>query len=191
MKKIGLSLGLLLFCVNVFANTSNPMDIFIPDHNRVTHPHCTCDCDNKILYKGGQVTNQSLAAWAKEAATSAYTFGFGNYEVALRKASQYFTPQGWEQFRSALNQSGNLEIIVENKLLVTAIPAGEASHVQKVALNHRDGWKLEIPLVMKYDSAKGTLQKPVKVTMSIVQTNPQAGLQGLGVEQFIVEPRKA
>lgn len=191
MKKSILLFGLLSFCMNVFAVENDPLRTFIPNYARSSHPHCTCDCDNKIIFKGGDVTPQSLNLWAKEATVSAYTFGFGNYEVALRKASQYFTPKGWDEFRSALNQSGNLELVIENQLLVSAIPAGEPNHVEKISMNNQKGWTVQIPLVMKYDSARTTVQKPVTVTLTIVQTNPHAGLQGLGIEQFVVEPRKA
>lgn len=178
----------LLFASSIaFANS----DIRIPAYKHVDNPSCSCSCDNKIIYRHEKITYNSLTNWAKEATSSSLSFGFGNYESALEKASQYYTHQGWNDFTLALKQSGNLDIIVEDKLIVKAIPSGQPSVVKEKKQDGRRAWEVELPILMKYENAEKTLRESLHVKMTIMQTAPGSDTQNLGITQIVIERNKA
>ena len=70
--------------------------------------------------------NQSDSAvlqWANQAAIASFTYNFVNYRDELQASSGFFTPEGWDQFLSALQQSNNLDAVKAKKLIVSASDA--------------------------------------------------------------------
>ena len=63
-------------------------------------------------------SDSSVLQWANVAATAAYSYNFVNYRTELVAASGFFTPEGWDQFLTALKQSNNLDAVVAKKLIV-------------------------------------------------------------------------
>lgn len=184
MTSLGKSLLVCLLPIAAYAGVHTR----VPNYAHVNNPQCSCNCENKIVYSTAKVTYKNLVTWAKEAATSSYTYGFGNYEFALQKASQYFTENGWKEFAEALEKSGNLDIIYRKKLLLSAIPNGEPKSIKRTKIHGRDGWIIELPILIKYESDSATTRQSFMVTMSIVHGPAHRGVQGLGIEQFVVQP---
>lgn len=189
MIKANTRLALLLLLV--FSTARAETTIKIPEYKHVDNPSCSCSCDNRVIYRHDKITYKSLTAWAKEATAVSMSYGFGNYENALEKASQYYTRQGWDDFTLALKRSGNLDIIVREKLIVKAIPAGQPSVIKEKKVNGRRAWEMELPILMKYENADRTLRESLHVKMTIVQTAPGSDTQNLGITQLIIERKQA
>lgn len=184
---LGMCIAMILCLSSASSFAETGATIKVPAYHHEKHPKCGCNCKDKIIYTRTKVTYDSLLTWSKEAITAAYSYGFGNYQTALQNASQYFTPKGWTDFADALEKSGNLSIIANNKLIVSAIPAGEPKVIKSAIINGLEGWQIQIPILAKYESAENTIREPLQVTLKIVQTEQRAGIQGLGIQQIIVE----
>ncbi|MCX7118038.1 MAG: type IVB secretion system apparatus protein IcmL/DotI [Legionellales bacterium] len=135
--------------------------------------------------------NQSDSAvlqWANQAAIAAFTYNFVNYRSELQASSGFFTAEGWDQFLSALQQSNNLDAIKAKKLIVSAVATRAPIILQKGILNGRYAWRVQMPLLVTYQSASEFSQQNNVVTMLITRVSTLNSPRGIGIAQFVVGP---
>lgn len=135
--------------------------------------------------------NQSDSAvlqWANQAAIAAFTYNFVNYRSELQASSGFFTAEGWDQFLSALQQSNNLEAVKAKKLIVTAVATSAPVILQKGVLNGRYAWRVQMPVLVTYQSASEFSQQNNVVTMLITRVSTLNSPRGIGIAQFVVGP---
>jgi len=131
------------------------------------------------------VSEAALLQWANEAAVSAYTYSFATYRKELQDASEYFTPGGWKDFETALQSSRNLETVITKKLVVTAVATGAPVILDRGVLNGHYSWKVQMPLLVTYQSASTTIQQPIVVTMLITRVSTLNVPKGIAIAQFV------
>lgn len=135
--------------------------------------------------------NQSDSAvlqWANQAAIAAFTYNFVNYRSELQASSGFFTADGWDQFLNALKQSNNLEAVKAKKLIVSAVATRAPVILQKGVLNGRFAWRVQMPLLITYQSASEFSQQSNVVTMLISRVSTLNSPRGIGIAQFVVGP---
>lgn len=132
------------------------------------------------------MTHSALLQWANMAAIAAYTYSFINYRQELQAASAYFTPEGWQNFISALQDSGNLQAVITKKLMVSAVAKGAPVILQEGLLNGRYTWRVQMPMLITYQSASQKSDQDVIVTMLVTRVSPLNSARGIGIAQFIV-----
>jgi intracellular multiplication protein IcmL len=135
--------------------------------------------------------NQSDSAvlqWANQAAIAAFTYNFVNYREELQASSGFFTPEGWTQFLNALKQSNNLEAVKAKKLIVSAVATRAPIILQKGLLNGRYSWRVQMPILVTYQSASEFTQQNNVVTMLITRVSTLNSPRGIGIAQFVVGP---
>ncbi|MGQ3888116.1 type IVB secretion system apparatus protein IcmL/DotI [Legionella sp. CNM-1927-20] len=135
--------------------------------------------------------NQSDSAvlqWANQAAIAAFTYNFVNYRDELQAASGFFTAEGWQQFLDALQQSNNLDAVKAKKLIVSAVATRAPIILQKGLLNGRYSWRVQMPLLVTYQSASEFSQQNNVVTMLVTRVSTLNSPRGIGIAQFVVGP---
>lgn len=135
--------------------------------------------------------NQSDSAvlqWANQAAIAAFTYNFVNYRDELQASSGFFTPEGWTQFLNALQQSNNLEAVKAKKLIVSAVATRAPIILQKGLLNGLYSWRIQMPILVTYQSASEFSQQNNVVTMLITRVSTLNSPRGIGIAQFVVGP---
>ena len=135
--------------------------------------------------------NQSDSAvmqWANQAAIAAYTFNFVNYRSELQAASGFFTPEGWDQYLHALDQSNNLDAVKAKKLIVSAVATRAPVILQKGILNGIYAWRVQMPILVTFQSASEFTQQNNVVTMLIIRIPPNNSPRGIGISQVVVGP---
>jgi intracellular multiplication protein IcmL len=131
------------------------------------------------------VADSALLQWANQAAVAAYTYNFATYRKELQEASEYFTPEGWRDFQTALQSSRNLETVITKKLVVTAVATGAPVILDRGILNDHYSWKVQMPLLVTYQSASTTIQQPILVTMLITRVSTLNVPKGIAIAQFV------
>lgn len=131
------------------------------------------------------VSDSALLQWANQAAVSSYTYNFSTYRKELQDASEYFTPGGWRDFESALESSRNLETVINKKLVVTAVATGAPVILDRGVLNGQYSWKVQMPLLVTYESASTTIQQPILVTMLVTRVSTLNVPKGIAIAQFV------
>ncbi|HAU4072803.1 TPA: type IV secretion protein DotI [Legionella pneumophila] len=135
--------------------------------------------------------NQSDSAvlqWANQAAIAAFTYNFVNYRDELQASSGFFTAEGWDQFLGALEQSNNLDAVKAKKLVVSAVTTRAPIILQKGVLNGRYSWRVQMPILVTYQSASEFTQQNNVVTMLITRVSTLNSPRGIGISQFVVGP---
>lgn len=135
--------------------------------------------------------NQSDSAvlqWANQAAIAAFTYNFVNYRDELQASSGFFTADGWTQFLTALQQSNNLDAVKAKKLIVSAVATRAPIILQKGILNGRFSWRIQMPILVTYQSASEFSQQNNVVTMLVTRVSTLNSPRGIGISQFVVGP---
>lgn len=135
--------------------------------------------------------NQSDSAvlqWANQAAIASYTYNFVNYSEELKAASIYYTSKGWQQFMTALEQSNNLATVQSKKLIVSAVATRAPIILEKGMLSGRYSWRVQMPVLVTYQSASEFTQQNIVVTMLITRISTIESPRGIGIAQIIVGP---
>jgi len=135
--------------------------------------------------------NQSDSAvlqWANLAAIAAFTYNFVNYRDELQASSGFFTADGWQQFLTALEQSNNLDAVKAKKLIVSAVATRAPIILQKGLLNGRYSWRIQMPILVTYQSASEFSQQNNVVTMLVTRVSTLNSPRGIGISQFVVGP---
>jgi intracellular multiplication protein IcmL len=135
--------------------------------------------------------NQSDSAvlqWANQAAIASFTYNFVNYRSELQSASGFFTSAGWTQFLTALEGSRNLEAVKAKKLIVSAVATRAPIILQKGILNNRFSWRVQMPILVTYQSASEFSQQNNVVTLLIRRVSTLNSPRGIGINQFVVGP---
>lgn len=135
--------------------------------------------------------NQSDSAvlqWANQAAIASFTYNFVNYRDELQASSGFFTAEGWDQFLNALQQSNNLDAVKAKKLIVSAVATRAPIILQKGVLNGSYSWRVQMPILVTYQSASEFTQQNNVVTMLITRVSTLNSPRGIGISQFVVGP---
>lgn len=135
--------------------------------------------------------NQSDSAvlqWANQAAIAAFTYNFVNYRDELQASSGFFTADGWQQFLAALGQSNNLDAVKAKKLIVSAVATRAPIILQKGLLNGRYSWRIQMPILVTYQSASEFSQQNNVVTLLVTRVSTLNSPRGIGIAQFVVGP---
>ncbi len=125
-----------------------------------------------------------VLAWANVAAVTVNSYDFLNFRAQLQAASVNFTPDGFQAYKKVLQDSKNLDFVVKNKLLSTAVATGAPFVLQQGLLSGRYTWKIQLPLLIKYQSASQSTTNPVVVTMLIQRVPLEVNSQGMGVVYY-------
>ncbi len=134
------------------------------------------------------VAASALLQWANQAAVAAYSYNFANYRQALQEASEYFTPNGWADFQTALKTSGNLETVIAKKLVVSAVATGAPVIIEQGLLRGSYAWKVQMPILVTYESANTSIQDTQIVTLLITRVSPLEVPKGIAISQYISAP---
>jgi len=132
--------------------------------------------------------DSAVLQWANQAAIAAFTYNFVNYRAELQAASGFFTANGWTQFLTALEDSNNLDAVKAKKLVVSAVATRAPIILQKGILNDRYSWRVQMPVLVTYQSASEFSQQNNVVTMLITRVSTLNSPRGIGIAQFVVGP---
>ena len=133
-------------------------------------------------------SDPSVLQWANQAAIASFTYNFVNYRTELQASSGFFTADGWDQFLNALQQSNNLDAVKAKKLIVSAVATRAPIILQKGILNGVYAWRVQMPILVTYQSASEFTQQNNVVTMLIVRVPTLNSPRGIGISQFVVGP---
>lgn len=174
---INIGLGILLFWI--LSNPPEPKYFATSVNGRIT-PLQPLDKPNQ--------SDSAVLQWSNQAAIAAFSYNFVNYREELESASEFFTPKGWREFLSALQSSNNLDAVKAKKLIVSAVATRAPIVLDKGELNGRYSWRVQMPILVTYQSASQFSQQNNVVTMLITRVSTLNSPRGIGIEQFIVAP---
>lgn len=131
------------------------------------------------------IASSELLQWANRSAVAAHTYNFVDYREALQRVQGDFTSDGWKFFEDALKTSRTLETVLEKKLVVSAVATGAPVILDQGVINGRYAWKVQMPLLVTYQSASEQTQQPVVVTMVVTRVPTVNTPRGIAIASFV------
>jgi intracellular multiplication protein IcmL len=126
--------------------------------------------------------------WAADQVAYAFTFNFANYRETFEVAKNSFTEPGWKGFQNALAARKIIEDVTNNKYVSSAAIREAPVVVQEgIADGSRWGWKIEVPLVVTYESASTHTTQTFIAEVVVVRRPESENPRGLGIAQIIAK----
>jgi intracellular multiplication protein IcmL len=113
------------------------------------------------------------------------TFGFHDYRRRLQESSRHFTRRGWSSFTKALQDSGMLETVTENRQVITAIPRSAPTILAEGLMpNGVYRWEVEMPIQITYELGASKSTDAMNLRLVIVRLPKLESASGVGIEQW-------
>ncbi|MDQ2994774.1 MAG: DotI/IcmL family type IV secretion protein [Pseudomonadota bacterium] len=131
-----------------------------------------------------------IMVWARDAAIATYTFKPETINRNLTHTANYFSMDGWRDFYNALRASHNLESIRSKRYSVTAKSIQVPQILARGVEGDTYGWRIQVPLEVKWSNDSGDSIQTLMVTMQIRRTNKPIDFSGPGVaiEKYVAIP---
>lgn len=130
----------------------------------------------------------SILQWANMAAIAVFSYNFVNYRDELQASSVYFTPEGWKQFLNEIARSNILVAVKAKKLVVSAVATAAPIILDKGLLDGVYSWRVQMPILITYQSASELQETRDTVTMLIRRVSTLNSPRGIGISQIVVAP---
>lgn len=130
---------------------------------------------------------KDVLEWTSNAVTRSYTFSFANYREEFSQSRSNFTTEGWNGFEKALKDSGNLESVLEKKMVVTAIPVSAPYVVAEGNFNGTYMWQIEFEIIVTYQTPSEKINQPLNVRATVIRQSETKHPKGLGIHSIIAE----
>jgi intracellular multiplication protein IcmL len=126
-----------------------------------------------------------LLQWAHRSAITAYTYNFVNYRDAMQQLQNQFTPAGWRYYEDALRTARTLEMVIAKKLVVSAVATGTPVILDQAVISGRYSWKVQVPLLVTYQSPNEQTRQSMIVTMIISRVPTVDMPKGIAIVSFV------
>ena len=134
------------------------------------------------------INRQELLLWAGRAAVAAYTYDVAHYQEQLKSVvDNYFSVAGGQAFMQALQDSGAIANLVNNKLVVTSVVNGTPLILKQGSLFGTETWRIQIPILVNYQSASEVQTNAYVVSMLIRREPTNTYPQGIAISQLFPE----
>lgn len=131
------------------------------------------------------LSHPALVSWAAQATTEVMTFGFHDYRTRLQESSRHFTRTGWASFTRALQESGVIDAVSQNKQVLTAVPRSAPIIRSEGVKNNRYQWEIEIPMLINFQLGASSRTDSQVIRLVIVRVPRLESPSGIGIEQWI------
>ncbi|MDF1654751.1 MAG: type IVB secretion system apparatus protein IcmL/DotI [Coxiellaceae bacterium] len=140
-----------------------------------------------ILYPLNEpvVTDTFVIKWASLLAAKVYNLNFERYNQQLNAIKGEFTDHGWEAMQAALNNSGFLKSLAQNKVATSAVVNGPPVISGRFIIHHRYTWVVEFPLLVSYTSASETQKRQLNVQVRVMRVPVLDVPQGIQCDGFV------
>jgi intracellular multiplication protein IcmL len=133
------------------------------------------------------VSDQALINWATETVTSALSLDFLQWRQKLMQVRQDFDPRGFESFVRSLQETGNLKKIEDERLSLSCVVTEASVITSSGVVAGVASWRLEIPVLISYQSSKGTVATQRLLAQVMVQrAETTVNPRGLMIKQIVL-----
>jgi intracellular multiplication protein IcmL len=178
---------LILFCVDVLLS-------FAIVHRSLTPPQPQYFATNPQYQlikwhplSDPVVSDNYVLQWVTTAVRQAFSLDFIHWREQLQTASINFTPSGWHWFLNAFKQSGDLQTLVQLKMVSDSVVTGAPVIQGKAILDGRFVWKVEMPMMITYTSQQKTIRQPLKIILMVQRVSVVDSPYRIAINQFLPE----
>lgn len=160
------------------------------NHESVIREYFSVDDNGRVIpiYPNSEpiLTPKQLNHWLIQALGDIYDMTATNYRTVINsRIPQYFTTKGLETYKEALNQTNRIPTLVDNHLMMSAVPAGTPVIYDQGVINNRYFWRVRMPLRISYQG-NGKIATEIRlVNVLITRVNTQQYREGVAINQLV------
>lgn len=132
------------------------------------------------------VTSNYLLQWASLRARDVYNLSFAQYQKQLDDLKPYFTNAGYSKLRGALDSSGFIDVVNQQKLNTSAVVYKPPVILARLIVDGYFTWRVQLPLLVTFTSASQQTQLKYIVTMDVTRVPVISAPKGIQIKNFIV-----
>lgn len=136
------------------------------------------------------LSDAKLINWVNESVSEINTITFSSWRKEIQSNSDRFTKKAFSDFVTALQDSGNLSLIVKRRLNTIVSLTGAAVITQK-GLDGGTGqfkWVLNVPFMINYEGESGVVQTQRLIAqIKITRVPTSESIQGVKIESYITK----
>jgi intracellular multiplication protein IcmL len=135
------------------------------------------------LYSVNQpsLSKQYLLKWSEMVVRNSFSLNFDSLQNSLDQVRPDYTAEGYKSFNAALNSSGVLSAINQQKLVISPLVSDVPVILYQGVVHGRYTWRIQMPLLLKYTSASDSVQQKRIVTIDVSRVSttsaPKSGIQ--------------
>lgn len=141
------------------------------------------NCDYRISPEIQKIDNALIVSWAEYAVLHSFNFDLSSFDTQLKNLRTCYTKNGWISFISALTDSGNIDSIKTQNLMVSSMLDGKVQLIDA----QETQWKMNVPIKVFYKNDKEEITHFLNVYLIISWRNAFK----LGIVQIVATPRAA
>jgi intracellular multiplication protein IcmL len=175
---------LLLICLITYQRVAWPKPVYFATHADA-RPLAVVRLDQPYYEDPNTVVQ-----WTVEAVLAIYSMDYVTWRQSLQNAADYFLPEGYQAFISALKASTNLEAVKAKRQVVSARVVGPATVVRagQVEEGLPYSWDLKIPLLVVYQNSENEIiQQSGTVFARVERVSLLRYKDGLALSQLILQ----
>lgn len=130
------------------------------------------------------LSQSMLQNWVVQFALASHTFDFYYYDQQMDDMKRFFTDSGYQQYRSAMQPF--VSNIKRLQVMLTCAVLEAPSIQRTTVLEGVYQWYVEIPIIVRYDSASAVKNDKRTLKMIIKRTDTNDNPYGIAVSTFKV-----
>lgn len=136
-------------------------------------------------YNERLLSSADLLLWVQVVVGDIYSFNAITYQQKFNDLlAKNFTPDGADSFRQVLNDSQLLQQVITQQLNLTSIVSGQPVILKEGALLGKYSWKVQMPLLLTFESASQITTKRIIVTVLIINVPTKESPQAVAIQEI-------
>jgi intracellular multiplication protein IcmL len=133
------------------------------------------------------VSSESLINWTGEVVCGAMSLDFLHWKKKLMDLRENFDPQGFESFVGSLESGGHLKKIEGERLSLSAVLTDAPVIVSQGPVKGRMTWKIEMPILVSYQSSVGiSATQKLLAEVMVERVPPTQNPKGIKIRQLVL-----
>lgn len=124
------------------------------------------NCKSLIPESPSQNRRKFIKKYSAYVAKQTFAFNYLSIDFDLSQINECFTDNGWTQFKTALDHSGNVAL-VKNNLLTSSSQIIEPIAIQHIKDEAR--WEVDVPIQIVYQNDKKKITQMISVHLNILE----------------------
>ncbi len=127
----------------------------------------------------------ALRNWTVAAVTEAFTLGHHDWRMRLTDVRDRFTPEGYDGYLTALQDSLYLDRIRDNLQVAAAVATGAPVITATQIFDGRAGWSIELPILVTFQAGHRTNHQHLTMRVLVMRVPLSENAAGIGIQQMI------
>lgn len=128
-----------------------------------------------------------LLNWVTEGMMTSHTFNFMSYNAVMTKANEYFTPEGYANYKDALTKLKIIDRVLTKKLVLKATPTDAPQILLEKPFAGRYLWKIRIPMRFRYQNVTSDEMEPMAITIIVMKVPTSQSPTGVLILKYEIE----